>query len=32
VWIFCDVSLWRAVERLPDSGPRVAQNGDGGRQ
>ncbi|WP_353968672.1 DotU family type IV/VI secretion system protein [Burkholderia sola] len=32
VWIFTDVSLRRAVERLPDSGPRVAQNGDGGRQ
>lgn len=32
VWIFCDVSLWRAVERLPDSRPRVVQNGDGGRQ
>ncbi|KVH06088.1 MULTISPECIES: DotU family type IV/VI secretion system protein [Burkholderia] len=32
VWIFCDVSLRRAVERLPDSGPRVTQNSDGGRQ
>ncbi len=32
VWIFCDVSLRRAVERLPDSGPRLTQNSDGGRQ
>lgn len=32
VWIFCDVSLRRAVERLPDSGPRVTQNSDGGRE
>ncbi|MBR8132161.1 DotU family type IV/VI secretion system protein [Burkholderia ambifaria] len=32
VWIFCDVSLRRAVERLPDSGPRVTQNSDGGHQ
>ncbi|MET3215385.1 UNVERIFIED_ORG: type VI secretion system protein ImpK [Burkholderia territorii] len=32
VWIFCDVSLRRAVERLPDSGPRITQNSDGGRQ
>ncbi|WP_080400641.1 DotU family type IV/VI secretion system protein [Burkholderia ubonensis] len=28
VWIGCDVSLQRAVERLPDSGPRIAQNGE----
>ncbi len=32
VWITCDVSLRRAVERLPDSGPRVAQNGEEARQ
>ncbi|AYZ66684.1 DotU family type IV/VI secretion system protein [Burkholderia multivorans] len=27
VWIGCDVSLQRAVERLPDTGPSIAQNG-----
>ncbi|WP_080418553.1 DotU family type IV/VI secretion system protein [Burkholderia ubonensis] len=31
VWIGCDVSLQRAVERLPDSGPRVARNGEEAR-
>ncbi|MGU3778289.1 DotU family type IV/VI secretion system protein [Burkholderia metallica] len=32
VWMICDVSLRRAVERLPDSGPRVEQNDDGGHR
>ncbi|KVV36177.1 hypothetical protein WK95_00060 [Burkholderia ubonensis] len=31
VWIGCDVSLQRAVERLPDSGSRVAHNGEEAR-